>query len=526
MCWFSARFPDSSSKRYEIQTDPILVNQKALGNVGKELKVALLLQDITLNTSSTKIIFEAAWRWCLEEIRQVILTCRNPDLLFNLLKESERQNLFYQNNQNGPKQFLPEVNAAGLCIRILLEAAASLNPHGKRLLKPQDVHCLLALARYAIDFGIAYDAQAIEGLIIFELEEEKKGRLRLHISNEAHIAIITIYQECMKGSSTVDYRVPKEYADPLNVAFTKNYGASFLQIKSVVEKILEEGSTKPVKCMSKRRLTEEILPSLLPSITPAESQAALQFLTFIPNLSWPAAPKGFAEDEGFPWRFSRARSALRQSFFLLESKGEEFLCFAPTATSRAWLGFLEQLTQDRVKGLASDVQRVLSTIANDKAEFFEQTVADVYKRAGLIVDQGVVSIDGMSLRKAPEGDLGNIDVLAFELDTRTIYVVEAKNFSIARNPREFLNDFQKLAIVPSSSSPLKEKKSAFQRHQARVEWVEKHIDMILPFYGIEREGSWKVRGLFVTDHQTLAPYLRELSFDVVSLPELASHWRI
>ena len=111
--------------------------------------------------------------------------------------------------------------------------------------------------------------------------------------------------------------------------------------------------------------------------------------------------------------------------------------------------------------------------------------------------------------------MGDIDVLGVIPSARAVLAIECKDFALARTPVEIQHQLEQL-VEGSGESP-----SAIEKHLARVQWVEQHLDeVLLHCFGIQRRHRWTVVPILVSDAELFAPYLKNIQIPVVSVESL------
>jgi hypothetical protein len=107
--------------------------------------------------------------------------------------------------------------------------------------------------------------------------------------------------------------------------------------------------------------------------------------------------------------------------------------------------------------------------------------------------------------------LGDIDVLAADPSSSTLWAIEAKNLAIARTPPEWANEIEKILKSASGNS------SAAEKHQSRCDWLMAHADETLKWLGLGDIASpWRVRSLIVTQADLFSPQVAQGTVPVIS----------
>jgi hypothetical protein len=117
-------------------------------------------------------------------------------------------------------------------------------------------------------------------------------------------------------------------------------------------------------------------------------------------------------------------------------------------------------------------------------------------------------------------NLGDIDVLCAERDKRVLWVIECKSLAITRTPYEMSMHLRELTVGDGKHS------STIKRHQARSNWIMRHLGNVLESIGISFESGWKVQPLLVLDTTPLSPLFKEISMPVISVDMLKTRWNV
>jgi hypothetical protein len=136
----------------------------------------------------------------------------------------------------------------------------------------------------------------------------------------------------------------------------------------------------------------------------------------------------------------------------------------------------------------------------------------------LAVVQRVGRLGDERLQRAPGQSLGDIDVLAGDASTRTLWALECKDLSGAMTAAEIVREMSEHFRVVGSTSMTK--------HAERVTWLEARVPAALELLGLGGAAEeWSVRGLFVTSRPVHAPYIDDVEFPIVPLKGLVAELR-
>lgn len=137
--------------------------------------------------------------------------------------------------------------------------------------------------------------------------------------------------------------------------------------------------------------------------------------------------------ECHPWRFKRDLAYIRRPLVeIADPSGEPKLVWG---AQRAWFAaryWAEQVFAGRLNGTTREMRALLGTIRQDQNKAFERQVEAALAQAGMpITATAVKRISGQRLTSADGADLGDIDAIGLNAASRTIVVMEAKDFELA-----------------------------------------------------------------------------------------------
>jgi len=198
--------------------------------------------------------------------------------------------------------------------------------------------------------------------------------------------------------------------------------------------------------------------------------------------------------EAFPWRYNRSRSYLRRPLIASAIQGIDHVMFGHRNMLRTSFELHGQYISGRLKARTSEMRTALRSASNRKGDLFEERVASYLGRWCTPVRRRVRRFGPHDLRKIEGRNLGDIDVVAFQEDTNTLFLIEAKALLVARTPREVANELGALLVGP---------KSAAERLRLRHEWVAGNLNDVLQELRITPTSTVTVTPLIVVDTDLL-----------------------
>lgn len=411
------------------------------------------------------------------------------------------------------------LNRAAICTRFLIEYVTTCPPSGSRPFSLAVVDELLALAGELLDAGGLSDtlrSQLARPQIviipprIFLLQEDEAGDAHERFLDEQ------IFSEVANSDQVLEELAWKPEGDvpapaaEVEQAIRAEFGLQAVEIVTALNTLIDHGLERedglvvlPVH-QALRILTK--LPGW--DLQKAAQASELFTLGSRPKFLDPPAPHG--RRDVYPWRTNRSLSYLRRP---LLRRGDE-LIYGVRHLFSALRYFVDLIEDGRYPARSRELRKLQRRRGNAIGKGFERAVAEVFESHDYLVKRRVRSIGGFDLTN-PEGrSLGDIDVLAVDVNSRRVVVADAK----ARKPGASPATIGAEAAELFGSGP----KSTVSRQIARAAWVEGHLAAILVAFGVEpgEVRSWNVEPLIVTALPLVSSFLTRPQVRIVSFARL------
>lgn len=215
--------------------------------------------------------------------------------------------------------------------------------------------------------------------------------------------------------------------------------------------------------------------------------------------------------EAWPWRYNREWSYARRP--LIRTVGADARDDLVWGVRRLWStpGYWASLVHSgRMRAKSPELKRIIGTIRQAENKAFEQAVADALGRGGCtITAKGLAKVGGRKLRSAAGDDLGDIDALGIHLQRRLIFVCEAKDFEMARIPREFANE---------ANSLLYGERSAVRKLTGRANWVRQNLPAMLKHFQLDvSRADFTVVPIVVTSRSLVTPQFLSCPLPIIAI---------
>jgi hypothetical protein len=227
------------------------------------------------------------------------------------------------------------------------------------------------------------------------------------------------------------------------------------------------------------------------------------------NISKP--PTGFRQEEIYPWRYSRQLSYIRRPLIQLDLNGERFFLWSPRHLEMAEENLLAMFHNGSLKidPAHKGIQSLLAkrNAINGKT-FREKVYKWLENNSDLVLIPYEVKIAVRGALKANE-NLGDIDIMAFDISMKKILLLEIKNTKQAKVTYEFRRDIENYLndLIP--------------KHDKRVKWIianKEKINSIVDFDTTD----YSVYSAIISSSTLPVKYLDTPPMPVISFSELRS----
>lgn len=234
-------------------------------------------------------------------------------------------------------------------------------------------------------------------------------------------------------------------------------------------------------------------------------------------------PDGMDWKEVLPWMYNRELSYLRRPIVKWQtSDGGVNLIFGFRSCLTAGMQLTDLLYSGRLKNGGKKLEKLLGKFESAKGIAFNEEVRKWLKQnTELVVWNHDVSMkpNGSFATSTESGDLGDIDVLAYDKVKNVVYSIECKNTNTAKNVREMKKEMDD--YLGRGDNPEKDKKKALVlKHLRRHKWLTENIETVMKFVGTESKPV--VKSMMLTSEVIPTSYLRkeETQLSILNFQEL------
>ena len=531
----AVELPGSLPEARRLQSAPVA---RLLDNLGDYLTGVLGLVPGPVDVDQrTHFLNDTVNRWLMDNLHETVGDLSPEGLLERLITLDEalasetarepaqlRARLACFEPQDGQVQkHQSTAVASSLASRFIIEYVTAFTPSGNLPLTGETYDNLLALGSEIINKGMLSDALR-HNISDAEIGVLESGRLGISRDEDQYHSALTHYGNT-RAHDTFTVAVGglreggDDSTDPLeeaDVLAEGEFGFSYTDLAQACGQIIALGDAGTFNDVVVVREVDvrQILKSELGWVdTKVESLLAATSLSHTATTAEEYWKNG---TRVFPWRFNRDLSYLRRPLLRRVSSGEAELVSGRRRLWQTASFWLEQYRTGRLQAKTKPMKAALNKIRSAKGASFELTVADRLRAVGLSgVRSRLSKIGRHDFRNIDGADLGDIDAIGVHERRRKIYVVEAKDFEVARTPAELANEIDNLLLSD---------KAAVKRLALRADWVRRHIPTTLTQLGITvQKGSWTVAPLVIVDERLLSARLSNAEFPILSLSEVEAY---
>jgi hypothetical protein len=295
----------------------------------------------------------------------------------------------------------------------------------------------------------------------------------------------------------------------------EEFGLAISEYEQIVELLLRD--FEPTYWSIVRAAKGDVVSAVARHLNVPESRAGelVALMTMTPRPEFLKLPPPYQHERPYPWKYGRANSFIRRPLVLrAQSESGELLW----GVSHLWKipGYVRSLTLGgQLQPHSAAMRAFVGSIHDRLGREFEELVRSVLRAdVNLVVKGPTKKVAGRRICGPQGQDLGDIDALAAWRSRKVLYVLECKDFSVARTPAEVSNELNALFRDSDKGT------CACTRHLRRVEWVASHLAEVLSYLEIEVRSGWKVVPVLVTSMELVGSELEGHAMPAATLAEL------
>lgn len=497
--------------------------------------------------SEKKLLFNTATSVLLEKLASEIRAYDHAALLTALLQlnESLIQKREYDRTLipaqlicfGGMEEKIDEIiteNArlvrTSLSLRNLTEYVAAKPTAGTLLPGFDDIDRLLALMHEITNFGMMSDA------LHFKMDDPEVGKLpsgRIAFTSKLYSEKIALFASD-NAKANIDDNIESfderfeinqpstgepdpeivKTLEKQDKAFLTDWGISWSHLYlffHYAAVICIEAETSVVTLTEKEFLEKMAAISNIPV---SELHAGLERLALSPRDEYLKAPSPYVNNDVFPWKYNREFS-LNRRFIVkhIDQDGNMLLTWGFRAAIAARHQLHNLFYGARLNNGGEEISKLIGNQAEIRGKSFRNLVKDWLTAD---TDFKVISYE---VDMSPGGTLdtdkpyGDIDLLALHLPSHTVFSIECKNTTQAKNVHEMKTEMDRYLGREG-------KKGMIDKHIARHEWLAANTDKLQNLFKVTQKIN--VKSVMVSSQIIPTTYIKMevLPMPIIAFPDL------
>jgi hypothetical protein len=396
-------------------------------------------------------------------------------------------------------------------VRYLVELVAVTNGSGRQCLPDSTLDRWTAVSAELINLGTLGDIQH------FKLSDDtpKVGKLDYTESLGSYGRATSVVERALAAefklsSPQIESRLSGEQIERLNMALGKELGVTFerlVEFRAIATRLANDQGL-PIVRMSEESFHAQVALRL--HWTTDVTIRFLESFAIRPRISYTGIPPTWNKSDIHPWRLNREASYIRRPVIWGTANS---IWFGPGHVARSNDYVLQLCLDGRFKAHTRELKSVMGEITGARNEAFNDVVAERLAKCGYKTFSRMEKFNRQKLA-GPEGDLGDVDVIAVDNGRKKIWALECKDFLLGRSPHEVVNDLTELFRSEGGK-----RKTVQQKMLARTAWLRGHINDVMAHLGLRGSG-WKIADAIIFSRPLLSPLLGQAQIPVLVFAEL------
>ena len=407
-----------------------------------------------------------------------------------------------------------KIDRTSLSTRCLIEFLSACPGKGIQIASQEDIDDILVFMDQTINWGMIGD-QVTYDLAEIEIEILKSGRIgkdskmfdevflpfSLSKSNENVADSFNRYKSNYKDSQKSDNK--EAFSTTEEEAFLEEYGFTLTELINFLYGLSHISFMTNSACtiLSEDELKLEIF-ELLPDFTNKTIDALLIQLSLKKRKHIMDIPEGMEAFDIYPWRYNR-RLSLNFKPLVLVSKAKErsyYFGARQLLKSMEFIIYLFYSGKLRTKP-EGKLNKLIGKNLSQKGSDFTN---EVFTYLQTHIDDVILDIETQinpNVFFKHTKDIGDIDILLINKQSKKIYLIECKNTEVAKNMKQLVVEVDHLFGTNSEKGWLK-------KHQERYEWVIENIELLENKYNTLLT-DFEIIPVILTSEQLATEYLKK-----------------
>lgn len=417
-------------------------------------------------------------------------------------------------------------------LRTLIEFVIAEPFNGTKVLNDADTDFMLALVKEITTYGVVKD------IIQFDLDNPELGKLpsgRLGIMKRNFEGILkqfrrsVIEEDILSSSSRFDSQFPgnlknkkenekitvdKEkdlaYYEIVDQAFKTDWGIPLTLIRAAMEGLgyycyQHQSSTFQANEQKLKKILRELL-----HISDDEIASFISLFTLTSRGSIDRPGKYQDYPDIFPWRYNRSVSYLMKPLVVISDPTEENLIFWSARHLFSASENLMALFHDgslKVRREDKNLTKLLAKRNNIKGSAFRQNVYEwLNDNTKMYVVPHEVQLNQKSIFK-PDKNFGDIDILAYNPESRIAYAIECKNTRQAKIVYDFQHDLRNYL------------EKQLPKHIQRENFLKSKLPELQKYLNLDKSLK-DIKGIVISSKVVPAKYVEHVEMPIYSFSEV------
>lgn len=390
---------------------------------------------------------------------------------------------------------------AALASRVLIEMAVCVAPFGVgRVFGSMDLDYLLAQIALLVELGARDDA-CHYGVSYPDLRVTTA--MALDFGDPESVDIQGYFLDHAKARFEADATSGRDdrsehslvISDDFRNAFLQEFGLSVEAYARFTQWMTDEAVRR--KRVSFRETQDQVLARLA-ELNVAKPAGALAALTLVSRQKWNEEASAKAKPyDWYPWRYGRRLSILRRPLIQLTTEANSVMLLYPAGAERLFLYIWETLSGHLPMTLfdSREMRALIGEAANRLGHDLNVRVATKCRTLGwkVMSEKPMTAFGGQSV-------LGDIDVLAWDFESSTVWIIECKRLRSDRTVGEIGKRIREFTMEEHNG-----KLTSLGRHVRRVRFLRANPNRLSAATGIDAS-ALRLRSALATDGSTPLQY--------------------
>ena len=400
------------------------------------------------------------------------------------------------------------LSTAGMVVRSLIEFVGSVTYSGPKQINDDDLDELLVIVDQIINWGTLSD------ILMMGFDDTWIGLLpsgRIGTDKAFYNDYLSTYQQAYTaeqvGTYMEDYaavndpsKLQKEgensLSEEINDAFAAQFGVTLrnhLALHWAMAQIAGQHETSVLRIKEQDLFNQ--VSRIIREYTEDMFHTSLHLLTLKPRTRLAASPSGYKMYDVFPWRLNRELSFLRRPIYKTIKNGETFYVYGYRHMWTAAENLMSIIHSGRFNDPKyTKLHEVLGHINRVKGKNYRNEVCQWLSQytSWVVIPHEV--------KLPPESIYGDVDVLAWDPKTRTIYSIECKNTVPARNIYEMKGELDNYLGKDGGIGMI-------HKHVRRNEWLHENPDQLFNWFKITVPTDFTIKSIVLTSYEIPAGYI-------------------